>query len=375
MAKKQNHKNENIEEFVSAKPDGEVIEFDETLPEDQSTGVAQVQYDSDDDPSGVEVDEGLFQARDALETQMGGIEAMVSALNEPNDSPSLGLENVIGFGVGEKSVGGRYTGTLAVKVYVTEKVSATSVDESAMIPHSIGGHPTDVEEVGDVMAETFRGRFRPAPGGSSIGHKDITAGTHGCLVVLNNNRLCCLSNNHVLADSNQASIGDPILQPGPVDGGRNPRDRVGILQNFAPIAFGNANNRVDAAVAWTSFRLLAGRHHCYRINTRPRSARLNMLVRKCGRTTQSSLGIVTGVGVTIRVNFGSAGVARFTNQLQIRGVGRQFRAAGDSGALIVSSGTKQPVALLFAGGSGFTFANRIEDVISALGISRFLNLP
>jgi hypothetical protein len=43
---------------------------------------------------------------------------------------------------------------------------------------------------------------------------------------------------------------------------------------------------------------------------------------------------------------------------------------GDSGSLIVSSGSKQPVALLFAGSATHTFANPIDVVMNRLGIDR-----
>ena len=46
-----------------------------------------------------------------------------------------------------------------------------------------------------------------------------------------------LSNNHVLAHSNAGLQGDPILQPGPIDGGQNPADVVARLERFIPITF------------------------------------------------------------------------------------------------------------------------------------------
>ena len=79
-------------------------------------------------------------------------------------------------------------------------------------------------------------RFRPAPGGVSIGHFRITAGTLGCLVK-KNDKLFILSNNHVLANSNEADIGDAILQPAPDDGGQNPQDKIGELSEYIPIQF------------------------------------------------------------------------------------------------------------------------------------------
>jgi len=50
---------------------------------------------------------------------------------------------------------------------------------------------------------------------------------------------------------------------------------------------------------------------------------------------------------------------------------------GDSGSLIVTAGTKQPVALLFAGSNdnSITFGNHIQAVMAALGIDRFVAQP
>jgi hypothetical protein len=54
-----------------------------------------------------------------------------------------------------------------------------------------------------------------------------------------------------------------------------------------------------------------------------------------------------------------------------------FSMPGDSGSLIVTASTKQPVALLFAGSSdnSMTFANNIQAVKAALGIERFVAEP
>jgi hypothetical protein len=73
------------------------------------------------------------------------------------------------------------------------------------------------------------------------------------------------------------------------------------------------------------------------------------------------------VNVTIRVQYKS-GVATFSDQIQIGPGG--FSAAGDSGSLIVTdNGSANPVGLLFAGSSTTTFANRIQNVTSALGVT------
>ncbi len=92
-----------------------------------------------------------------------------------------------------------------------------------------------------------------------MGHFRITAGTFGCLV-RRGNQLFVLSNNHVLANSNNAQLGDPILQPGPFDGGRIPEHVIGQLSQFVPVNFGGQPNLVDAAIVQVSPSLLS--HLC-----------------------------------------------------------------------------------------------------------------
>ena len=77
---------------------------------------------------------------------------------------------------------------------------------------------------------------------------------------------------------------------------------------------------------------------------------------------------------TIDVKYGSVcgggrGTARFTNQIRI--TPGSFSAGGDSGSLIVEdvAANPRPVGLLFAGGSDDTFANPIQSVLDALGVT------
>lgn len=53
--------------------------------------------------------------------------------------------NVVGVGVGPKTVSGRRTGELAIKVYVSRKVEPQSLAPEDLVEESIDGVPTDVE--------------------------------------------------------------------------------------------------------------------------------------------------------------------------------------------------------------------------------------
>jgi hypothetical protein len=61
----------------------------------------------------------------------------------------------------------------------------------------------------------------------------------------------------------------------------------------------------------------------------------------------------------------AAFTAYFTNQVSING--GTFSAGGDSGSLVVDTGTSRPVALLYGGNTVSTVANPIQDVIAAFG--------
>src|SRR3989441_5004723 len=86
-------------------------------------------------------------------------------------------------------------------------------------------------------------RQRPAPLGFSVGHPLITAGSIGARVADAAGNVFVLSNNHVLANSNDATIGDPALQPGPFDGGTAPADQIGTLAAFNTIDFSGGDRK------------------------------------------------------------------------------------------------------------------------------------
>src|SRR5215218_8678076 len=73
-------------------------------------------------------------------------------------------------------------------------------------------------------------RVRPLRPGLSVAHSTVSAGSLGGFVRTADG-LAILSNNHVLAASNAATVGDAVLQPGPADGGA-PDDRVATLTAF-----------------------------------------------------------------------------------------------------------------------------------------------
>jgi Peptidase family S64 len=309
-------------------------------------------------------------AKKALEKRLI-FDVAEEAFSAASGTDEYGPENIVGVGASHKIRGDVLTNEPCVTVYVVAKVDKGMVASSAKIPETINGIQTDVVATGELHAFPYKGRYRPAPGGVSVGHFKITAGTLGCLVKKGSS-LCILSNNHVLANSNNAAIGDPILQPGPIDGGTLPADLIAKLLKFIPIKFGGPANKVDCAIGKVvKSNLVSPLVRCYgKIKLPVVPCALNLLVKKCGRTTQFTRGRITDCTATVKVNFG-VGIAVFTNQIIIQSLNppAQFSAGGDSGSLIVTDQTSQPVGLLFAGSSTHTIANRIGDVLSALGVT------
>jgi hypothetical protein len=309
-----------------------------------------------------------------------------------------GLPHVIGVAEGIKWSNGEPTGEPALVVRVTNKVEKEQLASKEVVPTRVSNMQTDVLDVGYVFAggrqlaqavgtQTLATRVRPARGGYSVGHKDITAGTIGNCVydILPGGstnppvhgigipaKYYILSNNHVLANNNAASIGDAVLQPGPFDGGTDPADRIATLARFVPIAMNPPtplalqNNLVDCAIAEGQFHDLdreiywSGAVRGWR---RKADVTVGTLVKKTGRTTNFTTGRITAVNATIDVNYGGGKVARLRDQI----VTTNMSAGGDSGSLVLTL-DNVAVGLLFAGSPTSMIANQIENVRALLRV-------
>jgi len=172
-----------------------------------------------------------------------------------------------------------------------------------------------------------------------------------------------LSNNHVLANSNDARVGDPILQPGPYDGGTYPRDLIARLSRYVPIRFGGPANYVDAAIAEGQFYQLDREIYWIGYVKGVGVAKVGLIVQKTGRTTNYSTGRVLAVNATVNVNYGGGRVAKMVRQI----VTTNMSAGGDSGSLLCNM-SENAVGLLFAGSSTVTVHNDIRYVQYLLGI-------
>lgn len=331
-----------------------------------------------------------------MEKEVNEIKELLPAINQE----LFKKPNIIATGIGYKKVQGKKTGQLCIIASVEIKVAASALKQSELIPSTIDGIPTDVYPVGPVhIMQSPTGRFRPAPGGVSIGHYNITAGSLGCLVK-KGCKIHILSNNHVLANSNQAATGDIILQPGPHDGGNISGDTIAKLSGFVPIQFENQNSSSTfskgltdlynffARLSGSNARLLSTKikqngnlvdcaiaepvndndviNKILQIGSISGTAEgsLGMDIKKSGRTTGFTEGIIEQTDVTVRVNFGAGKTALFTDQLMAGGMSQ----GGDSGSVVLNS-DNEVVGLLFAGSINSTIINRIQNVFSELDLN------
>ncbi len=312
----------------------------------------------------------------------------------------LEQSNVIAVGAGYKVTGGQKTSNLGIVCSVTKKVAPSQLSSKDLVPPTLDGVLTDVIETGVIRAlQSPTEKHRPAPGGVSIGHRDITAGTLGCLVK-KNARLVILSNNHVLANSNAAEIGDPVLQPGPHDGGRYPEEHIADLEQFVPLQFSGLPSECPIATGIAGFLnriadLLGSSVRLQAIDRQQKEnlvdaaiarplnpedvkkvilqigtiqgvaeGTLGMAIKKSGRTTGLTSGEIQQVDVTVNVQYGEGKIAQFKDQLMAGAMSQ----GGDSGSAVLDE-SNQLVGLLFAGSDTSTIINRIQNVFSELGVA------
>ncbi len=328
-----------------------------------------------------------------IEEILGKKHAAFANTQAKNEQKLFSCPNVVGVALGKKVKDGEEKDQPVISVLVTHKLHAKLLATGDKVPAKVDDVPADVVDVGEIFAGDAGGttaedvvdvqaatspsltrRMRPAMGGFSVGHPKVTVGTLGtCCYDLTPfpsvpRKYYILSNNHVLANSNDANIGDPILQPGRVDGGNNPRDIIARLSRFIPIRFHNGDNRpcnfVDATIAEGNLqdlnREIYWGGYVRRLFEAPE---VGESVQKTGRTTGFTTGEVTNINATVDVNYGAGRVARFCRQI----ITTNMSAGGDSGSLVMNR-DEGAVGLLFAGSATRTIVNNIAFVQALLRV-------
>jgi len=260
---------------------------------------------------------------------------------------------------------------------VTHEVQQTS----AILLGSSGGNNRDYDASGNQIV-------------------DCCSGTLGALVQDTAGHQYLLSNNHVLARSDHAAVGDAIIQPGLIDNNCTPYGEgsgttpVATLTTWLPLNSKSTN--ADAAVARVNSGAVSGAGSILELGSlqangtlaaaplgisssggKGEAASLALKVAKSGRTTGLTCGAVSAIALDVQVAYYTDCAETktyltkiFTNQIAISG--NQFSDAGDSGALVVDAANAEPVGLFFAGGQdasgvGQAVASPASDVLSELG--------
>ncbi len=300
-------------------------------------------------------------------------------VKEQHANQLLEVSGVVGVGVGRNGGGNAaiiiFTETRGVRGLPTtlDGVPVITQFSGTFYAEPRGGNGKPPKDNGDPVDPTAR-QDRPVPIGVSTGHPAITAGTIGARVTDGTN-VYALSNNHIYANQNSATIGDAVIQPGTFDGGTSTADDIGTLYDFVEIDFSGGVNYVDAAIALTDIDRMGNStlSDGYGI---PRSttavAYVGLKVKKYGRTTGETNGRVYATNGSFNINYGGGNIARFDNQIVV--TPGSFSAGGDSGSLIVVNSKRgghhlEPVGLLFAGSILYTIANPIDLVLDAFGVT------
>jgi len=332
----------------------------------------------------------------------------IHSVLKKNKKKLLSMKNVVGVGVGYKEAVAASTGApvKGIVVLVRNKLPENELEAHHIVPKDVDGVITDVIEVGDIRLLGRTGKGIPTQPGVSIGHYKITAGTFGAVVKdRKTGEPLILSNNHVLANGtngydHKAQLGDPILLPGPHDGGLLDKDVIGKLYKFQPVGkayrqstcpkaaaaefFANAffqmlapkyvvkfmrqsekENTIDAAVAKPIDHKILNPEILEIGQVRGvAEAEVGMDVIKSGRTTGITTGTVRAVHATVQVDMGDGEEAVFHDQI----IATPMSQGGDSGALVLDN-QKKAVGLLFAGSDKTTVFNRIQNVMEQLDIT------
>ncbi|AEB76100.1 conserved hypothetical protein [Clostridium botulinum BKT015925] len=276
----------------------------------------------------------------------------------------LSKTNVIGIGLGFKSIKGSNTSQKCIKVFTSEKVDNGELPPAQLVPAIYKGIRTDVVQSGNIEFTGLTQKKRPAPGGYSIGPPLKTqTGTMGCLVT-DGSDVFILGNNHVLADLNFLPIGTPIMQPGPDDGGKANTDVIAKLTKYIPIKFHKKENYVDAAIAKVIDKKLVSASIAFIGNIKGiGKPNLEEGVKKVGRTTEFTVGKISAIYATYVLKYNSKEVL-FKDQIFTTNMADY----GDSGAILVDY-RNYALGLLIAGSESFTVYNNIYKVLGDLKVN------
>jgi hypothetical protein len=217
-------------------------------------------------------------------------------------------------------------------------------------------------------------------------------GTLGSLVIRGGVQYI-VSDNHILARSDGATVGDAIIQPGLIDTATCTTagtTTVANLSQFSNLQASPSQN-VDAAIA----QVIAGKvdpagkiiylggsvdANGVPVAGAPQGGTgvpasgvaVGRPVAKSGRSTGLTCSTIEATNISTSVDYtvncdgtGTKFTVNYSNQIGV--IGGDFSGEGDSGSLIVTQDTASPLALLYAGSDTDTVGNPVADVLNFFG--------
>lgn len=248
------------------------------------------------------------------------------------------------------------------------------------VDNDVGAY--DIEIADSTKTGVYRQeKIRSVMEGLSEGHKNITAGTAGPYVAKIKDKslgqwsddasvgqLVRLSNNHVYANVNEASFGDEILQPGPIDGGEVQNDTIGKLVGYLKLEDGC---KADVAARTVDTLKDNPRPHGLprtygnSIHRGNPSELKGEEVCNTGRTLGVRWANVKRTGVTVNVRYGDgSGRIKVRNQVLTNGMSK----GGQSGSSVYREKTGELCGILFAGSSNTTIFSHINQIENNFGV-------
>jgi len=241
------------------------------------------------------------------------VKAAIGNLPRPLGSTLEKFPNVVGFSADpqKKIVAGKETKILCVRIYVSKKVPEAELKPESIIPKKLFDVPTDVVEYGVPVfqQDPHKSRAEVIQGGISFVHYKCTAATLGIVLPdKDTNDPFEVSNTHVIYNLDNpggecSKIGDPQLQPGPTDGGKDPADQVGNGDKYIPFTASLPGGIADAARAkWNGQRKieLATILHAGRLKG-VKEPKVGMILKGCCRNGDFKVKI-TDINASVRVS-------------------------------------------------------------------------
>jgi hypothetical protein len=282
--------------------------------------------------------------------------------------------------------GNTITTTLTITAISQADSTASATSAVTIVPENANTEPVPVE------LGTTGGNAHDFVNNTAKNTITCCGGTLGSLVTRGGLQYI-LSDNHILARSDGATVGDAIIQPGLIDTATCTAagtTTVANLSQFSNLQASPSQN-VDAAIA----QVITGKvdpagkiiylgasvdANGVPVAGAPQagtgipasSVAVGRAVAKSGRSTGLTCSTIEATNISTSVDYtvncdgtGTKFTVNYSNQIGV--IGGDFSGEGDSGSLIVTQDTASPLALLYAGSDTDTVGNPVADVLNFFG--------